>query len=125
MGFAAGRVDWALHATRSSGLQPAMDHLLAHSEEAVPDYKNAPLASATAGAGDYDEEDQAALMDMLGKKGQGAQDEMLQGAQEAKVRAQNGVQTIFSTACCASLTCFVLDRLCGDAHDASPRSVLH
>ncbi|PWN44012.1 hypothetical protein IE81DRAFT_43640 [Ceraceosorus guamensis] len=84
MGFTADRVDWALHATRSSGLQPAMDHLLAHSEEPVPDYKSAPAPATTAGAADYDDEDQAALMDMLGKQGQSAQDEMIEGAQEAK-----------------------------------------
>ncbi|CEH16877.1 dna-binding protein [Ceraceosorus bombacis] len=84
MGFTADRVDWALHATRSSGLQPAMDHLLAHSEEPVPDYKNAPAPATAAGAADYDDEDQAALMDMLGKQGQSAQDEMIEGAQEAK-----------------------------------------
>ncbi|WRT66668.1 uncharacterized protein IL334_003628 [Kwoniella shivajii] len=37
MGFDPARIDWALKATRSSGLQPAMDHLLANSEKPIPE----------------------------------------------------------------------------------------
>ncbi|BEJ12024.1 hypothetical protein CspHIS471_0204840 [Cutaneotrichosporon sp. HIS471] len=36
MGFDAARVEWALRATKSAGLQPAMDHILAHNDESVP-----------------------------------------------------------------------------------------
>lgn len=36
MGFDPVRVDWALKATKGKGLQVAMDHLVEHSEEAVP-----------------------------------------------------------------------------------------
>ncbi len=37
MGFEPARVDWALKATRGKGLQPAMDHLVEHSEAPIPD----------------------------------------------------------------------------------------
>ncbi|CAK9781187.1 hypothetical protein CC85DRAFT_289009 [Cutaneotrichosporon oleaginosum] len=36
MGFDAERIDWALRATKNAGLQPAMDHILAHNDEPVP-----------------------------------------------------------------------------------------
>ena len=67
MGFAPDRVEWALHATNNSGLQSALDHLEANQEKPVPDFKTqSSSASVTAGAsGDYDEEEQAALMDIL------------------------------------------------------------
>lgn len=78
MGFDPARVDWALHATNNSGLQAALDHLEANQDNPIVDYKNQPASSATAGGGssnDYDDEDQAALMEMLKNKGQGAVDE--------------------------------------------------
>ncbi|KAI6013577.1 ubiquitin-related domain-containing protein [Pisolithus marmoratus] len=37
MGFDPSRVDWALRATNHRGLQPAMDHLLEHEGEPIPD----------------------------------------------------------------------------------------
>ncbi|WWC89065.1 uncharacterized protein L201_003983 [Kwoniella dendrophila CBS 6074] len=37
MGFDPARVDWALKATKNSGLQPAMDHLLENSEKPIPE----------------------------------------------------------------------------------------
>jgi len=37
MGFDSARVDWALKATRNSGLQAAMDHVLANSEIPIPE----------------------------------------------------------------------------------------
>lgn len=37
MGFEESRIAWALKATRSAGLQQAMDHLLANSEKPVPE----------------------------------------------------------------------------------------
>ncbi|RSH89053.1 hypothetical protein EHS25_002715 [Saitozyma podzolica] len=36
MGFEPARIDWALKATKNSGLQPAMDHVLENSEKPVP-----------------------------------------------------------------------------------------
>ncbi|TFK39743.1 ubiquitin-related domain-containing protein [Crucibulum laeve] len=37
MGFDAARVEWALKATGNRGLQPAMDHILEHEGQPVPD----------------------------------------------------------------------------------------
>ena len=48
MGFAPERVDWALHATNSGGLQAALDHLEAHQDEPMPE--NWKEAAADAGA---------------------------------------------------------------------------
>jgi hypothetical protein len=78
MGFAPASIEWALRATRNAGLQPAMDHLLAHAGETPP------------AVGDDDDEEQEALADMLGKKGAGAQEEMIVGAGEAKVSRRAG-----------------------------------
>ncbi|KAL1411360.1 hypothetical protein Q8F55_002314 [Vanrija albida] len=36
MGFDADRIEWALRATKRSGLQPALDHILANGDKAVP-----------------------------------------------------------------------------------------
>lgn len=82
MGFAANRVDWALHSTSNSGLQSALDHLEAHQDETVPDYKNQPAKTA---GGDYDDDEQAALADMLKSKGQQAVDDAVKAGAEAKV----------------------------------------
>ncbi|KAF7309502.1 hypothetical protein MIND_00321000 [Mycena indigotica] len=37
MGFDAARVDWALKATGNRGLQPAMDHILEHDGQPIPE----------------------------------------------------------------------------------------
>lgn len=116
MGFAPDRVDWALYMTKNAGLQPALDHLEANQDNAVPtDYKSAaPVAgSSSAGAGhevsshqrcdsrrsaptdmkmtcnceQYDEEDEAALADLVSKKGQAAADDAINNVGEAKVSA--------------------------------------
>ncbi|SNX86543.1 related to chicken h-caldesmon, Uso1p and YKL201c [Melanopsichium pennsylvanicum] len=88
MGFAPDRVDWALYVTKNAGLQPALDHLEANQDKPVPsDYKStaAPAASSSAGAGhDYDEEDEAALADLVSKKGQQAADDAINDVGEAK-----------------------------------------
>lgn len=64
MGFDPARVDWALRATGHRGLQPAMDHLLEHEGEPIPD----PSAAASAtqppiapNQDDGDDEDTEAL----------------------------------------------------------------
>lgn len=87
MGFALERVDWALYATKNAGLQPALDHLEANQDRPVPtDYKSAAAAgSSSAGAGrEYDEEDEAALADLVSKKGQQAADDAINNVGEAK-----------------------------------------
>ncbi|CAO1630043.1 unnamed protein product [Parajaminaea phylloscopi] len=93
MGFAPDRVDWALHVTQNSGLQSALDHLEANQEKPVPDYKTqsstGPAASAGDGQGDYDEEDQAALMEMLKSKGQGAVDAAMGTGQASDLEAKS------------------------------------
>ncbi|TRM58730.1 ubiquitin-related domain-containing protein [Schizophyllum amplum] len=63
MGFDAARVSWALKATGNSGLQPAMDHILAHEGEAVPDLGavTEQASSRPSDAMDVDEDDTDAL----------------------------------------------------------------
>jgi hypothetical protein len=65
MGFEADRVDWALHATKNRGLQPALDHVVENSERPIPDYNNQPA-------------------DMYAKNGQKGEDDMLAGIGEAQ-----------------------------------------
>ncbi|EIW75184.1 hypothetical protein CONPUDRAFT_159317 [Coniophora puteana RWD-64-598 SS2] len=77
MGFEEARVNWALKETRNSGLQPAMDHILSHEGQPVPDLST---VSSSGGAGgssgamdvDEDDEDAAELRDMI--KSQGSAD---------------------------------------------------
>lgn len=67
MGFDSARVEWALKATGNRGLQPAMDHILEHEGQPVPD-----LSAVTEKAGsssapmdvDDDDEDTQALRDL-------------------------------------------------------------
>ncbi|PWY99130.1 hypothetical protein BCV70DRAFT_232629 [Testicularia cyperi] len=88
MGFAPERVDWALYMTGDKGLQPALDHLETNQDRDVPtDYKSALYAGASTTAGnshDYDEEDEAALADIVSKQGQQAADDVVNGVGEAK-----------------------------------------
>ncbi|KAI0047394.1 hypothetical protein FA95DRAFT_1589128 [Auriscalpium vulgare] len=73
MGFDAARVDWALRATNNRGLQPAMDHILEHNDDPIPD----PSAQASAPAPaqpqgepmDEDDDDTAALRAAYGGAG--------------------------------------------------------
>ncbi|KAK0202411.1 ubiquitin-related domain-containing protein [Desarmillaria ectypa] len=58
MGFDAARVDWALKATGNRGLQPAMDHILEHGEQPVPDMGSV-SESASSAPMDVDEIDDA------------------------------------------------------------------
>ncbi|KAL4062529.1 ubiquitin-related domain-containing protein [Scleroderma yunnanense] len=50
MGFDPARIDWALRATSHRGLQPAMDHLLEHEGESVPDPSNAAGGALSSGS---------------------------------------------------------------------------
>ncbi|KIY47723.1 hypothetical protein FISHEDRAFT_74389 [Fistulina hepatica ATCC 64428] len=58
MGFDSARVDWALRATKNSGLQPAMDHILDHDGQPVPEVSSGDAATESV---DIDEDDAAAL----------------------------------------------------------------
>ncbi|KAK0239326.1 hypothetical protein EDD85DRAFT_829883 [Armillaria nabsnona] len=58
MGFEAARVDWALKATGNRGLQPAMDHILEHGEQPIPDMGSV-SESASSSPMDVDEDDDA------------------------------------------------------------------
>ncbi|SOV07858.1 related to chicken h-caldesmon, Uso1p and YKL201c [Ustilago sp. UG-2017a] len=106
MGFAPERVDWALYATKNAGLQPALDHLEANQDNPVPtDYKTAGAAggSGSAGAGhDYDEEDEAALADLVAKKGQQAADDAVNKVGEAKSIKCTGCGKVFKSPAFAS-----------------------
>jgi hypothetical protein len=67
-GFDPARIDWALKATGNRGLQPAMDYMLEHEGEAVPDPSAVSGSGAAAGVTsdvgapmDQDDEDSEAL----------------------------------------------------------------
>ncbi|EIM80332.1 uncharacterized protein STEHIDRAFT_105379 [Stereum hirsutum FP-91666 SS1] len=72
MGFDPARIEWALRATKNSGLQPAMDFLLEHSDDPIPDPSaQAQAAPSSVTGGDApmdedDEEDAAALRAVYG-----------------------------------------------------------
>ncbi|CAD6588672.1 MAG: hypothetical protein TREMPRED_005119 [Tremellales sp. Tagirdzhanova-0007] len=67
MGFDPARIDWALKATKNAGLQPAMDHLLENSDNAIPD-PSTQISSGT-GGDDLDEDDQDAVTAHIKKMG--------------------------------------------------------
>ncbi|KAG5653611.1 hypothetical protein H0H81_011983 [Sphagnurus paluster] len=69
MGFDRGRVEWALKATGNRGLQPAMDHILEHDGQPIPDL-GAVAESASRGARgdamDIDDDEDADALRSLG-----------------------------------------------------------
>ncbi|KAI0290621.1 ubiquitin-related domain-containing protein [Russula brevipes] len=72
MGFDPARVEWALRATNNKGLQPAMDFILEHNDDPIPDATSG--ASATSSAqhpseptGDGDDEDAEVLRAAFGR----------------------------------------------------------
>ncbi|KAF4569543.1 hypothetical protein EYR40_008520 [Pleurotus pulmonarius] len=72
MGFDAARVEWALKATGSRGLQPAMDHILEHEGQAVPDLSSVSASgssSTQAHADDDDDDEDAEALKSLGVAG--------------------------------------------------------
>ncbi|WVF71151.1 hypothetical protein IAT40_005949 [Kwoniella sp. CBS 6097] len=79
MGFEAARVDWALRATKNSGLQPAMDHILENSDKAIPDSSEQGGSGAGTGAGaeDVDEDDEDAVKAHIKKMGGEVNDSQL------------------------------------------------
>ncbi|KZT59107.1 hypothetical protein CALCODRAFT_431520 [Calocera cornea HHB12733] len=56
-GFAPERVDWALKATNNAGLQPALDHLEQHQDDAVPDLSTVTAGKSSAAPADDDDDD--------------------------------------------------------------------
>lgn len=74
MGFDEARVDWAIRETKGAGLQPALDFLVAHTDDPVPD-PAAPSSTAASGStntgGDAmdveEDEETQALKEMYGK----------------------------------------------------------
>ncbi|KZS94900.1 hypothetical protein SISNIDRAFT_502422 [Sistotremastrum niveocremeum HHB9708] len=75
MGFDPKRVEWALKATQNRGLQPAMDHILEHESDPVPDL-SAPLPASSSGpqpiAVDDEDEDEAEALKAALKLSQGS-----------------------------------------------------
>ncbi|KAF9525941.1 ubiquitin-related domain-containing protein [Crepidotus variabilis] len=77
MGFDPARVEWALKATGNRGLQPAMDHILAHESEIVPDLGGVSEQSGSRSAAmdvDEDDEDAEALRGLVKGAGTGVDD---------------------------------------------------
>lgn len=69
MGFDPARVDWALKATNNRGLQPAMDHLLEHEHDQIPDLNTvtqAPSSSSGVAMDAEEAEDLEALNSAIG-----------------------------------------------------------
>ncbi|RDB18446.1 UBX domain-containing protein 1 [Hypsizygus marmoreus] len=69
MGFESARVEWALKATGNRGLQPAMDHILEHEGQPVPDLGAVNESSSGASrrdAMDVDDDEDADALKSLG-----------------------------------------------------------
>ncbi|KAG6885340.1 hypothetical protein C0993_002969 [Termitomyces sp. T159_Od127] len=67
MGFDPVRVEWALKATGNRGLQPAMDHILEHEGQPVPDLGFVSESSTARKAGmDVDDDEDAEALKSLG-----------------------------------------------------------
>ncbi|KAF9466174.1 ubiquitin-related domain-containing protein [Collybia nuda] len=68
MGFDSARVEWALKSTGNRGLQPAMDHIIEHEGEPVPDLSA--VAESAGGARrdamDVDDDEDAEALKSLG-----------------------------------------------------------
>jgi len=75
MGFDSARVEWALKATGNRGLQPAMDHILEHDGQPVPDLggvTESSSAPAARDAMDADDDEDADAIRSLGVAAAGA-----------------------------------------------------
>ncbi|KAG6909364.1 hypothetical protein DXG01_000803 [Tephrocybe rancida] len=68
MGFDSARVEWALKATGNRGLQPAMDHILEHEGQTVPDLGavSESMPSARGDGMDVDDDEDADALRSLG-----------------------------------------------------------
>jgi len=70
MGFDSARVDWALKATGNRGLQSAMDHLIEHEGEPIPDLSAVSESTARPARDtmDVDDDEDAEALKSLGVK---------------------------------------------------------
>ncbi|PPQ65157.1 hypothetical protein CVT24_011020 [Panaeolus cyanescens] len=68
MGFDSARVEWALKATGNRGLQPAMDHILEHEGQPVPDLNavSESAGSSSAAPMDVDDDEDTEALRALG-----------------------------------------------------------
>ncbi|KAF8809526.1 hypothetical protein BYT27DRAFT_7094269 [Phlegmacium glaucopus] len=60
MGFDSARVEWALKATGNRGLQPAMDHIIEHEGQPIPDLGSVSEKASGSGPMDVDNDDEDA-----------------------------------------------------------------
>jgi len=76
MGFDPARVEWALRATNNKGLQPAMDFILEHNDDPIPDATSAATAASSAqpqsGPMDEDDDEETAALRAVYGVGPGA-----------------------------------------------------
>lgn len=74
MGFDTARVEWALRATNNKGLQPAMDFILEHNDDPIPDATSGAAETSSAQPqsvpmDEDDDEETAALRAVYGSPG--------------------------------------------------------
>ncbi|KAI6023356.1 ubiquitin-related domain-containing protein [Pisolithus marmoratus] len=107
MGFDPSRVDWALRATNHRGLQPAMDHLLEHEGEPIPDASASGGSALPSGSAaqstlamdvDDDDEDAEALRHLIGKKGPVSATATAGGAEPKSIKCSVCGKTFKNTA---------------------------
>ncbi|KAH8991725.1 ubiquitin-related domain-containing protein [Lactarius akahatsu] len=80
MGFDPARVEWALRATNNKGLQPAMDFILEHNDDPIPDATSGAAETSSAQPqsvpmDEDDDEETAALRAVYGSPGAADQDD--------------------------------------------------
>ncbi|KAF8202435.1 ubiquitin-related domain-containing protein [Pholiota molesta] len=88
MGFDAARVEWALKATGNRGLQPAMDHILEHEGQPVPDLGSVNEQAGSSSAPmdvDEDDEDAEALKSLGVLKGNEVEAKSIKCSQCGKI----------------------------------------
>ncbi|KAH9479318.1 UBX domain-containing protein 1 [Psilocybe cubensis] len=88
MGFDPARVEWALKATGNRGLQPAMDHILEHEGEAVPDLGAVSEQTGSRSAPmdvDEDDEDAEALKSLGALKGEAVEAKSIKCSECGKI----------------------------------------
>ncbi|KAF8492961.1 ubiquitin-related domain-containing protein [Russula emetica] len=62
MGFDPARIEWALRATKNSGLQPAMDFILEHNDDPIPDATSSSSTQPQSEPISVDDEDDIAAL---------------------------------------------------------------
>lgn len=66
MGFDSARVEWALKATGNRGLQPAMDHIIEHEGQPVPEISGVSESTSSRVPMDVDDDEDAEALRSLG-----------------------------------------------------------